>query len=228
VRFPQARSRAAGLPCRREHSERRAYDVGSFLPHVGRGSNTLERFACLALAEAKTAQRSKRLRVRFGRTGVHDRAIGSTVRVAEAETGGDSSLDSQLTSVLRPMVRGTKENESILVVVPSFRAKHDVMEVDERGVPTSRNHAPAAVAPHDLASNRRWYVLMSSPWRHRDAVAATFPFGSPHVGRRGRINVTQVLRIAAGHLHDFRSYFDLLAPPSLPPASTTLADREPW
>ena len=46
MRIPQNRSRLPRLPSRRKNGEGRTYDTnGRFVPHVGRGSNTLERFA---------------------------------------------------------------------------------------------------------------------------------------------------------------------------------------
>jgi len=87
-----------------------------------------------------------------------DRAIG----VLKLETGRNSSSDDQLPAVLCPVVRRTKKDEGILVVVSALGTRHDVVDVDERRVTTSRNDAPSSVAPHDLASNRRWDVLMST------------------------------------------------------------------
>src|SRR5262245_29642626 len=99
--------------------------------------------------------------------------------------------------MLRPVMRATQSDETIRVVIASFRSESEVMDIQKETVATARNHASTAIAPHDFPASSR---------RNRLARASI-----THVG--GKV---QVLRVTLGHLHDLRSHLDLLPSPLLP------------
>src|SRR5450432_3526227 len=115
------RCRGAGAG-RRKYRERSSNgDCGSRIPQVG-VSNAIERGARVAFAEPQTAQRSKGLRVSIRGSWVRHASVGRAVGVLKAEPGRDPPLDDQLPAVLCPMMRGAKNDQAVLTVVPTFRA----------------------------------------------------------------------------------------------------------
>jgi hypothetical protein len=221
--------------------------------HVGLAAHVFERPACFSLAKAKCAQRAKRLRVCFGDAGIYDRAIRSAVRMTDHETGRHAAFEDELPAVLGTVMRGAEDHEGVRVVIAALGAKLHVVQIKEHPVSTTWNDAPAAVAPHDLATHGRRHVL-SCPRRSRrhrrrgPAVATgakthvsmgllflgrithvnriTHVGRITHVARGRRRDATQMLRVAAGHLHNFRAHGYGFAVALLPTAAAFLADRE--
>jgi len=175
-------------------------------------SHTLERRTRLALTKPQIAQRSESLPVCFHNSRIDGTSVAAAIGVFKSKTSGNTSLDNQLPAVLCPVMCGAKNDQRVLVVVAALGTEHDVVDVDERSVTTSRNDAPPSVAPHHFATSRRRDVLVSTP--------------CPHVGGGGRIDATQFLRIASCHLDNFSSHFHLFPAPLLPTAPTPSANRQ--
>ena len=77
-----------------KHPERRVKNLlGVRVTHVGSRPHAIEPSVSFALAEAECAQCSKRLGIRVGYAGIHDRPITCAVGVAKCEAGRDPTLD---------------------------------------------------------------------------------------------------------------------------------------
>jgi hypothetical protein len=82
--------------------------------------------------------------------------------MSKYETGGDSAFDDELPSVLSSVVRGAQGDERIGIMVATFGAKDDVMQIEKYGVSTAGHDAASAVSAKDFAAHCRWDVLVGA------------------------------------------------------------------
>ena len=143
--------------------------------------------------------------------------------MAKDDTGGDSTFDDKLPSVLGTMMRGAQRDERVRIMLTAFGARNDMVKIEKRGVPATWHDATSAVASQNLASYRRRDLLVgTNAFADRvdpvlDASVLT------HVGVANR-DEADMLGIAARHLDDVRADFDLLAPSLLPAAMAIATD----
>jgi hypothetical protein len=109
-----------------------------------------------------SAQRAKCLAMRRHRLRIHLGAIASAIGMLKAQSRRHATLDSQKAPVQSLVVRAAQNHQSILVVIASFRAEHEVMNVDEGCVMASWHDAATAIAKHDATPHRRRDVLMGA------------------------------------------------------------------
>jgi hypothetical protein len=223
---------------------------------LGVRAHLLERSACFYLAKTEGAQRAKCFRMGLGNARIHHGSISSAVRVANYDTSRHAAFKDELSAVLGPVMRGAEDDEFVGVVSAALGTELQVVDVHKNRVGTAWNDTPAAVPPHDLAAHGRRHILSRprrAPhyWRrahgvcfcvaahvgtrllHWESIAdvrSTLDVGAmaTHVGScsGGRWHATQVLRVAAGHLHNFRAYERGLTIALLPTAAAFLADVE--
>jgi hypothetical protein len=115
-----------------------------------------------------------------------DGSISIPVGVSKRESGRKSTLDDEVSAMRGAMMRRTQDDESIRVVVSTFRTKLDVMNIDEDSMTATRNHATSTVSSDDMTPNRGWNRLLG---------AGQCPF---LIGRLGHVRV--VLGAAMGAL----------------------------
>jgi hypothetical protein len=196
-----------------QHAKGRTHDaLNANRPRVLRRANALERPARLAFTEPQASQRLKGLHMGSGQLRVDRRPIPTSVSMPKAKPGRNTALDEQPSLMLRAVVRRAQHDHPIFVVVSSFGAKDDVVDVDERSVATPGYDAAPAVATEDLAAEGRRNVLMSTR--------------CPHVGRIVHRSAPDLLRIAARHLDDLGVERHLFPFPLLPTSAASLADGE--
>jgi hypothetical protein len=126
------------------------------------GSHVGQRTLRFAFAEPERAQRAERFLERRRRVGVHHAAIGFAVRVPKGEARRYPSIDEKLPAVLRSMVRTAQDDDVVGIVVATLRAKVDMVKIQINAVSTPGDHAPTAVASHDLTTNAWRDVLPST------------------------------------------------------------------
>jgi len=172
----------------------------------------------LALAKTEGTEGTEGVREDSGSDGIDGVSVRRAVGVAKVQPRGDSTLDDELPSVLRAVVRSAQRDEHVWIVIAAFRARNDVVEIEKNSVATSWNDAPPSVAPHDFATSCWRNVLVG-------ARASTLATLFSHVGGlSGR--EADVLGIAGRHLDDGGVDLELLAPPLLPASVACAADGD--
>jgi len=103
----------------------------------------------------------KRLFVRRHGAGIDAMAVGCAVGVPKHKLGRDPTLDDELTSVQGSVMCPAEDGQVVGIVVAPVRAKHDVVDVKKRSMPTAWDDTPSAIPPHDPTPNGGGYILTS-------------------------------------------------------------------
>ena len=83
----------------------------------------------LPLAKSEAAEGTEDLRANVGSDGVDDVSVRGAIGVAKDDTGGDSTFDDKLPSVLGTMMRGAQRDERVRIVLTAFGARNDMVKI---------------------------------------------------------------------------------------------------
>jgi hypothetical protein len=123
------------------------------MTHVGIVSHALQGPSSLVLAKAERSKRPKCLRLSFCCRRLNRASVPRAVGMTKRKPGRNTPLDDELAAVNGTMMGRAGYDERVGMMIPPFRTKLDVMEIEKNAVATAWNHPAPAVTPHHLPTH---------------------------------------------------------------------------